>query len=287
MFDNARLQMQNYPARNSSSQSSRAWLERQSKDPYVQKAQELGLPSRAYFKLQEINEQHYSASVNKKSKKNKSTSSSNRRMIQPNMLVLDLGAAPGGWSLYVSTEIDPTLGGGIVAVDLLPLNLDISTRIEDNVGGRFEFVQGDFTQNKIRLEVMDRFARLSKETQSTEDGQRDLSTQRKANLIVSDMAANFLGDSKTDAIRTINLCEQALSFAAGDGCFDSSYSPKEDQGMLLKDGSFLCKYFSCGKDNEQELMDAAKRVFKSVHSFKPKASRKESSEMYLLGYSKL
>jgi 23S rRNA (uridine2552-2'-O)-methyltransferase len=54
----------------------------------------------------------------------------------------------------------------------------------------------------------------------------------------------------------------------------------------MKNGSFLCKYFLCGKENEQDLMNAAKRVFKSIHLLKPNASRKESSEMYLLGLSK-
>lgn len=92
------------------------------------------------------------------------------------------------------------------------------------------------------------------------------------------MAQNFSGDSLTDALQTMGLCEQALSFAAGNDCFDPSYS----KGMLADGGAFLCKYFSCGKQNEADLMEAARRAFRSVHTIKPKASRKESSEMYLL-----
>ncbi|KAL3792038.1 hypothetical protein HJC23_011203 [Cyclotella cryptica] len=280
-----RYRKRNIATRNMSSQSSRTWLERQHKDPYVQKAQELGLPSRAYFKLQEINETHYSAAVSNKTKRKKPTVI-NRRLIQPNMLILDLGAAPGGWSLYASTQLEPSRGGAIVAVDLLSLNLDVTSKIHENLRGRFEFIQGDFTQNNIRLETKHAFSHLAKEAQIS-DGTERTTVRRKADLIISDMAANFTGDSKTDAIRTINLCEQALSFAAGEDCFDSSYPPKGSQGMLMKEGSFLCKYFSCGKENERDLMDATKRVFRSVHLFKPKASRKESSEMYLLGFDKL
>ncbi|KAL7481855.1 hypothetical protein ACHAW6_007536 [Cyclotella cf. meneghiniana] len=281
-----KCQRRNSYSRNMASQSSRTWLERQRKDPYVQKAQDLGLPSRAYFKLEEINEHLFSNAVSTKKKKKKTTAC-DRRLIQPDMLILDLGAAPGGWSLYASTQLDPSMSGAIVAVDLLSLNMDVTGRIHDNLRGRFDFIRGDFTQNHIRLEIMHAFSRLFQETQPAEDGIERTRNRRKANLIISDMAANFTGDSRTDSIRTLNLCEQALSFAAGEECFDSSYSPIESQGMLTKEGSFLCKYFSCGQENERDLMDATKRVFRSVHQFKPKASRRESSEMYLLGFDKL
>ncbi|ACI64864.1 RNA methyltransferase, partial [Thalassiosira pseudonana CCMP1335] len=239
-------------------QSSRTWLERQQKDPYVHQAKKEGLPSRASFKLKEINEE--------------TNTPQPKRLIAPNMLVLDLGAAPGGWSLYASTQLVASQGGAVVAVDLLPLSTegDVIGRIENNLHGQFTFIQGDFTEKHVRDDIMDSFAQLS-------------GNQTLPGLIVSDMAPHFTGDTKTDALQTINLCEQALTFAVGDDCFDNSYSPRDAKGTLASGGSFLCKYFSCGKENELDLMEAIKRAFRSVHVLKPKASRKESSEMYLLG----
>lgn len=270
----------NTQLRNVSTQSSRAWLDRQYKDPYVQKAQDLGLPSRAYFKLEEINEKLFYPVISKKGK-NKTPY---RRLIQPNMLVLDLGAAPGGWSLYASSQLDHVKGGAVVSVDLLSIKFEVTDRIQHELKGRFKFIQGDFTHINIRRQIVDLCAHLLNSTDPSNDKQ--IPTKYQADLIVSDMAANFTGDSRTDAIRTIHLCEQSLEFAAGGDCFDTSYSPKDNGGMLQKNGSFLCKYFSCGQENERELMDAARRVFKSVHFLKPSSSRKESSEMYMLGFSK-
>lgn len=263
--------------RHVSTQSSKAWLDRQHKDPYVHKAQDLGLPSRAYFKLEEINEKLFYSATSKKGKKK----TSYRRLLQPNMLVMDLGAAPGGWSVYTASQLDHAKGGAVISVDLLPLSFDVSDRIQHELNGRFEFIQGDFTHNNIRQQLIDTCDRLLGEVDSVAS-----TRYHKANLIISDMAANFTGDSSTDAIRTMNLCEQSLEFAAGGSCFDTDYSPRDDDGMLMKNGSFLCKYFSCGQENERDLMYAAKRVFKSIHLLKPNSSRKESSEMYLLGFSK-
>lgn len=240
------------------SKSSQNWIQRQKKDPYVQKAQAQGLPSRASFKLQEINETHYPALIKKKGIP---VNGKNKRLLQPRMNVVDLGASPGGWSLYASTQVKE---GTIVALDLLPLD---DTKISLNLPN-FNFIQGDFTESETQQLIIDALV------------------QERANLVMSDMAQNFLGDSQTDALRTLNLCEQALVFSAGGSCFDSSYSPKSDEGMLAPGGSFLCKFFSCGKENEEDLMQAAKRVFRNVHVIKPKSSRKESAEMYLLAINK-
>lgn len=250
------------------SKSSQKWIQRQIKDPYVQKAQALGLPSRASFKLQEINEVHYPALL----KKNKGVSSGGggggsigkhkSRLLQPHMNVIDLGASPGSWSLYASTQVK---GGTLVAVDLLSLD---KTEISLNLP-TFEFIQGDFTHARTKEMIIE-----------------TLDQERGADLVMSDMAMNFTGDQQTDALRTLNLCEQALMFSAGDSCFDSSPSSYTSKGILSKGGSFLCKFFSCGKENEQDLMQAAKRAFRIVHAIKPKASRKESSEMYLLAVDK-
>ena len=269
-------------------QSSAKWIERQQKDEYVQKARELGLPSRSYFKLQEINERH-APTLSKITKKGKKEGNNNKRtmkrLIQPGMLVLDLGAAPGGWSLYASEHLKPERGGAVVALDLLPLDKSLSStndaqsdtfaRIRANLDDNFQFIQGDFTNRHVQMQIMNAIQDLS-ET----DG---FTTIRKPDIVMSDMAANFTGDTRTDALRTLSLCEESLGFAAGYDCFDSSYSPRDgSDGMLSPGGSFICKYFTCGQEDERDLMEATKRAFRKVHTIKPKASRKESAEMYLL-----
>lgn len=270
------------------SQSSKKWLERQHKDPYVALAQNQGLPSRASFKLKEINEELFPSILSGKQRRGDATNRQKRkRLILPDMLVVDLGAAPGGWSLYASTQLNPHLGGAVVACDLLSLeetlqsnSSDVASRIQANLQSNFEFIQGDFTANETRMQIVDAFARVTHAPKG-DDGPAN---PRRPALVLSDMAANFTGDSLTDAIRTIDLCERALAFAAGGGCFDASYSAADSSdGTLDGGGAFLCKYFSCGKENEEDLMGAARRAFRSVHIVKPDASRKESSEMYLLG----
>ena len=277
--------------KHSKSQSSNRWLERQRKDPYVGMAKDQGLPSRSSFKLQEINEFYYPNLLAKldEKRRTKIQTTIQRTFIEPDALILDLGAAPGGWSLYASTQLQYNLGGAIVAVDLLSLDetlnansSDITTKICANMHSNFQFIQGDFTMSHTRERILDAFIHY---TDRTGDGSHDI-VPRRPNLVLSDMASNFTGDSDTDAIRTMDLCERALAFAAGSACFDSSYtssSTKENgQGILKKGGAFLCKFFSCGKENEADLMDASRRAFESIHILKPKSSRKESSEMYLL-----
>ena len=127
----------------------------------------------------------------------------------------------------------------------------------------------------------------------------------RADVIMSDMAANFTGDQQTDALRTISLCEEALMFAIGKSCFynlndnDSrkndingnrphilfnafSSTSWKDHGLLQVGGAFLCKFFSCGDDNERDLKQTLTIHFDQVDVIKPSASRKESAEQYLL-----
>ncbi|KAL7468023.1 hypothetical protein ACHAXS_008248, partial [Conticribra weissflogii] len=258
--------------RHRSTQSSRTWLARQSKDPYVHRAQEENWPSRAAFKLEEINEIHFPSLAAKRKKrnnqhtnhvKNNKINDSNKRqtLIQPSMCVLDLGAAPGGWSLYASRQLDASQNGALVAVDLLPLDenlqmqsTDVSSRIMDNMSGNFEFVQGDFTQRVVRENILDVFSRFG-ENDAGGDSEGGSRAYPRADLVISDMAPNFTGDSMTDALRTLRLCEQAVGFAVGFECFDQSYSKIKqrhegiDVGVLSPGGAFLCKYFSCGREN--------------------------------------
>ena len=133
----------------------------------------------------------------------------------------------------------------------------------------FHFIQGDFTSNDIKKDIVNILPRSSSGTADYVD------------CIISDMAANFTGDKMTDALRTMNLCEEAMMFAAGSNCFDELNIDDHGMGLLRPGGSFLCKYFACGRDNEKDLMTAAKSRFKYSMMMKPPASRKESAEMYL------
>ena len=140
--------------------SSKSWRERQEKDPFVQRARREGWRSRAVFKLEEIDRKH--------------------RLLKPGMLCVDLGAAPGGWSQYLSEKIDGNVR--IVAVDLLPM---------DTLSG-VEFVQGDFTDDET-LEEM-----------------RQIIGDDRVDLVMSDMAPNISGTRSVDQPRSMYLSELAL-----------------------------------------------------------------------------
>ncbi|MBV2235493.1 MAG: RlmE family RNA methyltransferase [Sterolibacterium sp.] len=141
----------------------KAWMQEHVSDPFVQRAKAEGWRSRAVFKLQEIDEKD--------------------RLLKPGMVVVDLGAAPGSWSQYVSRRIQP--GGLLFALDLLP--------IEPLAG--VDFIQGDFREEA----VLQRF----------EDGLGG----RAVDLVLSDMAPNMSGVSLVDQARVMDLAELTLDFA--------------------------------------------------------------------------
>jgi 23S rRNA (uridine2552-2'-O)-methyltransferase len=142
--------------------SSRRWLAEHHSDPYVKQAREAGLRSRASFKLQQI--QHKD------------------QLIRPGMTIVDLGAAPGGWSQYVAGVLKGR--GRLIALDILPM---------EPLAG-VEFIQGDFREETV-LEQL----RLAL------DGQR-------VDLVLSDMAPNISGISASDQARAVHLAELALDF---------------------------------------------------------------------------
>ncbi|MDX1491557.1 MAG: 23S rRNA (uridine(2552)-2'-O)-methyltransferase RlmE [Pseudohongiellaceae bacterium] len=145
------------------SKSSNRWLEEHVNDPYVKKAQVDGYRSRASYKLLELIEKD--------------------KLVKPNMRVIDLGSAPGGWSQVVA----PMLGkkGKLIASDILPMD-----PIND-----VEFIQGDFTEQEVFDQIM---AALSDE---------------KADFIMSDMAPNISGVDATDQASSMYLVELALDMA--------------------------------------------------------------------------
>lgn len=110
-----------------------------------------------------------------------------------------------------------------------------------------QFVQGDFTADSVQEQL------------------RKLIGTQPVSVVLSDMAPNFSGSARTDHLRSMELVLQAFEFATT---------------VLADGGSFLCKYFQ-GSD-ENSLILPAKAAFQQVRRIKPQASRKESSEMYLL-----
>lgn len=145
------------------SKSSGRWLDRQRRDPYVRKARQAGARSRAIFKLEELDRQD--------------------RLLKPGMTVVDLGAAPGGWSQYAAGRVGKA--GRVIALDLLAM---------DPIPG-VELLQGDFTEETV-LHALE--ARLA---------------GRPADLVISDMAPNMTGIVITDQARIMMLAELSLDFA--------------------------------------------------------------------------
>lgn len=145
------------------SKSSSRWLREHFDDVYVKKAQAEGLRSRAVFKLEELVDRD--------------------RLLKPGMRVVDLGAAPGGWSQLVRQRLGDS--GTVVALDILPMQ---------GIAG-VDFMQGDFREETV-LRALE--ARL--------DG-------RKLDLVLSDMAPNMSGVALADQIRAMDLAELALDFS--------------------------------------------------------------------------
>ena len=145
------------------SKSSKRWLQEHHQDEYVLRARAEGYRSRAVFKLAEIQQKD--------------------QVLKAGQFVLDLGAAPGGWSEYASNIV--SAAGKIIALDLLPLQ---------PIAG-VEFVQGDFTE----LDTLERLLALT-------DG-------RLFDLVLSDMAPNLSGMGSVDQPKSIYLAELALELA--------------------------------------------------------------------------
>jgi 23S rRNA (uridine2552-2'-O)-methyltransferase len=197
--------------------SSKLWLERQLNDPYVAKAKAQGFRSRAAFKLLEIDDKY--------------------RLLKPGMTVVDLGAAPGGWSQIAAKRVGAADGKGkVVAIDLLEM---------PEIPG-VSFAQLDFLANDAPARLIAMMG-------------------GRADIVMSDMAANTTGHRKTDQLRMVGLVETAAAFAAD---------------VLKPGGAFIAKVFQSGAD--AELVAQLKRDFSSVKHVKPASSRQDSSERYVL-----
>jgi 23S rRNA (uridine2552-2'-O)-methyltransferase len=194
--------------------SSKLWLERQLNDPYVARAKREGFRSRAAYKLTEIDDKYH--------------------LLKSGMTVVDLGAAPGGWSQVAAKRVGGK--GRVVAIDLLEM-----PEIAGVTFAQLDFLAADAPK---RLMAM---------------------MEGRADIVMSDMAANTTGHRKTDQLRMVGLVETAAAFAAE---------------VLKPGGTFLAKTFQSGAD--AELMAQLKRDYASVRHVKPAASRQDSSERYVL-----
>ncbi len=199
--------------------SSTRWLERQLNDPYVAEARRLGLRSRAAFKLIQIDERFGLLGAGKR--------------------VVDLGAAPGGWTAVAAERIRPGKSkakGQLIAVDIGEMD-----PVPGAVMLRLDFLADD-APGRIKEAL---------------DGPAD--------VVLSDMAAPATGHSATDHLRVMALAEAAYAFA---------------REVLAPGGAFVSKVLRGG--TEKQLLDAIKREFRAVKHFKPKASRADSAEIYLV-----
>ncbi|NNM60275.1 MAG: 23S rRNA (uridine(2552)-2'-O)-methyltransferase RlmE [Legionellales bacterium] len=145
------------------SKSSKRWLQEHFADPYVKKAHAAGYRSRAVFKLMEIQKQDH--------------------LIKSGMIVVDLGAAPGGWSQLLVDWVKPA--GQVIALDILPM---------DALAG-VEVITGDFTSNAVYEVLMEKLQ------------------GKQPDVVLSDMSPNMSGLPEVDKPRSMYLVELSFDFA--------------------------------------------------------------------------
>ncbi len=206
------------PSKPQRTASSQRWLKRQHSDPFVAEARDKGYRSRAAFKLIEIDDKF--------------------RLLMGGKAILDLGAAPGGWSQIAALRVkagEPR-GGIVVAADLTPI---------DPIGGVTDLV----------MDLHD--------AKSTAVLRKHL--PEGADVVLSDMAPQATGHRSVDFLRSAALAESAFATA---------------EDVLKPGGAFVVKVMRSGAD--VDLEKDLKRKFREVKAFKPKSSRQDSAEMYLV-----
>lgn len=197
------------------SKSSSRWLREHHSDEYVQRSRADGYRSRASYKLLELQESD--------------------RLMRRGDLVVDLGAAPGGWTQVAARLVGEQ--GRVVASDILPMDA-----LADVV-----FVQGDFTEDEVLQRVLDALG------------------ERRADLVMSDMAPNMSGIRDVDQPRAMLLAELALDFA---------------RKVLKPGGKFVCKVFH--GEGFDAFVKELRAAFGAVLTRKPDASRGRSREVYVI-----
>jgi len=192
---------------------SKNWVNKQRRDTYVRQSKVDGYRARSAYKLIEIDEKF--------------------KVFKGGMCVIDIGAAPGSWSQYVSRIIK---SGKIISIDLKEME-----KIQNTIQ-----IQGDFTDNEIKDQIKKHLTKCS-------------------DVVMSDMAVNTTGIKNLDSIQTGDLCKEAMLFS------------KE---VISEKGVFISKIFMGGTFNE--IVALGKKIFKEVKVFKPKSSRKDSKESFII-----
>jgi 23S rRNA (uridine2552-2'-O)-methyltransferase len=192
---------------------SKNWVNKQRRDIYVRQSKVDGYRARSAYKLIEINEKF--------------------KIFKGGMNVIDIGAAPGSWSQYVSKVVK---SGKIVSVDLKEMEEIINT-IQ---------IKGDFTEKSTQDKIKEYF-------------------NKKSDVVMSDMAVNTTGIKNIDSIYTGELCKEAMIFS---------------KDVISEKGFFISKIFMGGTFNE--IVALGKKIFKEVKVFKPKSSRKDSKESFII-----
>lgn len=192
---------------------SKNWLNKQRKDTYVRQSKVDGYRARSAYKLIEINDKF--------------------KIFKNQMHVVDIGAAPGSWSQYVSKIIK---NGKIISIDLKEI---------ESIGNTIQ-IKGDFTEDLVQNQIKDKL-------------------ENNADVVMSDMAVNTTGIKDIDSIQTGELCKAAMLFA---------------KDIMTKKGFFISKIFMGSTFNE--IVALAKKIFREVKVFKPKSSRKDSKESFII-----
>ena len=192
---------------------SKNWVNKQRRDTYVRQSKVDGYRARSAYKLIEIDKKF--------------------KIFRGGMSVIDIGAAPGSWSQYVSRVVK---SGKIISVDLKEME-----KIENTIQ-----IKGDFTQPDIQSQIKS-YLKVGPD------------------VIMSDMAVNTTGIKNIDSIQTGELCKEAIIFS------------KE---VIAKKGFFISKIFMGGTFNE--IVALGKKIYKEVKVFKPKSSRKDSKESFII-----
>ena len=155
------------------------------------------------------------------------------KIFKGGITVIDIGAAPGSWSQYASKVVK---SGKIISIDL---------KVMQPIGNTLQ-IQGDFTDQKIQDEIKENL-------------------QKKAQVVMSDMAVNTTGIKNIDSIYTGELCKEAMIFS---------------KDIIADNGFFISKMFMGGTFNE--IVAQGKSIYKEVKIFKPKSSRKDSKESFII-----
>jgi len=166
------------------------------------------------------------------------------RLIKPGDSVVDLGCAPGSWLLYAANIVGPK--GKVYGIDLKPVTIPLPSHVTVHTGDIADFIAG-----------------------YDEDGSAALSFGTDFEILLSDMAPSTTGNKHVDSTRSEQLCQTALSIAAG---------------SLAPGGSFVCKIFQ-GADF-RAFVDQVRNHFAAHKILKPQSSRKGSKEIFIIGMGK-